>query len=193
VKEMTTVELQAAIRTAIEPLSSSVEKLTDKFDEHRIEMVKSVAEIKTDIKYLKDSQEKADDQIDDLREKTASIRTKSVTPMSIKMPPSLSNGNGGIRIPMPSKYIPWLIMSVILGAALAGGLLFGGSRVAAPSQAAPAATSSTSVEKATTTPSIEDTVRRTADAAKRAAEAARAVESVWNPASPLTETMEESK
>lgn len=176
---MTTVELQAAIRDAIQPLSLSVEKLTDKFDEHRVEMAKDVTEIKTDIRYLKDSQKKADDQIDDLREKTASMKVQGGEPKASVAPAVSKNSSTSIRIPVPSKMIPWLVMAVMFGAALAGGLLFGGGKVAVPAQAAPPAVSPTDIEKASAVAPISDTTRRAADATKKAAEAARAASEAW--------------
>lgn len=172
--EMTTTELQAAIRSVIEPLSASVEKLGDKFDEHRFEMVRDVTEIKTDIKYLKESQEKADGQIDDLREKTASMRTDgkaSSMPYATKTTSSTSNQM--IKLPVPMSFLGWLVAAILIGAALVGGLVFGGGfdgNTPANVKEAPTAVP---------VPSMSSTAQKALEATRRAAEAAKAASGEW--------------
>jgi outer membrane murein-binding lipoprotein Lpp len=172
--EMTTTELQAAIRTAIEPLAKSVETLGGKFDDHRFEMVRDVTEIKTDIKYLKENQKNTDEWIDNLRDKTAFMRTEKASSMPYATKTTSSTSNQMIKLPVPMSFLGWLVAAILIGAALVGGLVFGGGfdgNTPTSAKEAPAAVP---------VPSMSSTAQKALEATRRAAEAAKEASESWS-------------
>jgi hypothetical protein len=143
---MTRDDFGAALKEALEPVTTSVREMSGKFEKFQLTTTSQLAEIRTDMKHLRRGHADLAGSVERIRDDHAECIARTNWPLieahlkreddsqvvetmkSAMSRPTDKQSNGNIKVSIPRaavKYVPWLIVAALLGAALVGGLIFG--------------------------------------------------------------------
>lgn len=136
---MTSEEMREALKAAVEPISTSLKELNGRFDAFQITTVRQLTEIHSDLRHLCGEHSKLEEEVDTIRGEwpiiAAHVRREDEATASARMlQPTDKRSDSGLKVIVPKatmRWIPWIIVSILLGAALAGAAIIGREKGAA--------------------------------------------------------------
>ena len=133
--------IQQALRAIVQPLDESVRGLGSKFDDHRVQTAERLAGIQADLKHIRTGHADLQSQVKEIRDDQAECVARTNWPLVANLiqrdentaafrsaQPTTKKSDPSISIPISKatmRWIPWLIVSALLGAAVVGGVLVG--------------------------------------------------------------------
>ena len=133
--------IQQALSAIVKPLSDSVGGLNTKFDDHRVQTAERLARIQADLTHVRAGHTELQGQVVKIREDHADCVARTNWPLVEKLiqrdentanfrmsQPTTKKSDPAISIPISKatmRWIPWLIVSALLGAAVVGGVIVG--------------------------------------------------------------------
>lgn len=128
-------DIRQALKDALEPMSNSVRELSGRFGDFQVSTAESVAEIRTDMKHVRRECGELKIDVKGLREQWPRVeahlrQAEDTESFKLQRPTDKKSDSNGLKVILPksaARWIPWLIVTTLLGAALAGGLIFGRS------------------------------------------------------------------